>query len=697
MKLIIAEKPSVGRDLAAFLKCSEDKKGYFEGNGYAVTWGYGHLISLAPPEDYGFKEWTTESIPFIPEKFRLIINESAKSQFNIVANLIKNCAEIIVATDAGREGELIFRHIYNYVGVRKPFKRLWLSSLTNEAINEAFKSMKDGSHYDNLYYSAISRQESDWLIGMNLTRMVTLSAGDRKKMVSIGRVQTPTLAIICSRYLENKNFKKEPYYTPVLKLSHTNIEFLAKYETSFKTPEQAKSILGYVGNQIGCSKVNKSKKIDKSPTLFDLTTLQRVAEKKFGYSAAQTLEYAQKLYEMKLTTYPRTDSSYLSQDMTTMVSDVIKTVASQNVFPIANGQHHEKIKLLSVENNKVFDNSKVTDHHAIIPTGKIYKLNEKQLNDIYLLIVERFLQCFYIDCHKNVTKYDFKVNDGIYSASGIEITEIGWRAFEIFEDKKDETDEIEDSQQLPNLSEGDICKVLEKVCKESFTTAPPIHTESSLLGVMENPTKVIEDKLLLKGIKDLGLGTPATRHTVIETLLKREYVKKVGRKLVPTDFGLSVYQFVKDYDFSKADLTAQWEAKLNQMARGEYQRAAFKTEITDFLKTNVETIKTSSVKIDSTDHSAVKIPCPKCKVGNMIERDTFYGCSEFKNQTCSFSVFKTMFQKKIPKKQLENLLIKGKTEVIQGLVSSKGNNFEAKLVLSEDFKISLEFVNSLKK
>nr|MCU0384364.1 DNA topoisomerase [Cyclobacteriaceae bacterium] len=348
MKLIIAEKPSVGRDLAAFFKCTEDKKGYFEGNGYAVTWAFGHLVSLAQPEEYGFKEWTTESIPFIPEKFRLVINESAKSQFNIVGNLIKNCAEIIVATDAGREGELIFRHIYNYVGVRKPFKRLWLSSLTNEAINEAFKSMKDGSHYDNLYYSAISRQESDWLIGMNLTRMVTLSAGDRKKMVSIGRVQTPTLAI---------------------KLSHTNIEFLAKYETSFKTPEQAKSILGHVGSQINCSKVNKSKKIDKSPTLFDLTTLQRVAEKKFGYSAAQTLEYAQKLYEMKLTTYPRTDSSYLSQDMTTMVSDVIKTVASQNVFPIANGQHHEKIKLLSVENNKVFDNSKVTDHHAIIPTG----------------------------------------------------------------------------------------------------------------------------------------------------------------------------------------------------------------------------------------------------------------------------------------------------------------------------------------
>lgn len=696
MKLIIAEKPSVGRDLAAFLKCTEDKKGYFEGNGYAVTWAFGHLVSLANPEDYGWKDWTTENIPFMPERFKFVINESSKTQFNVISNLVKSCNEIIVATDAGREGELIFRLIYQQIGVKKPFKRLWLSSLTTEAISTAFQNMKDGSAYDSLYHSAITRAESDWLIGMNLTRMITLSAGDRKKVVSIGRVQTPTLAIICNRFLENKNFVKEPFYTPVLKLNHSSISFLAKFEKNFKTADLAKNILQTIQPQIVCSKVSRTKKIEKSPTLFDLTTLQRVAEKKFGYSAASTLEYAQKLYEMKVTTYPRTDSSYLSQDMVSTAKNVIEAVASQAIFPIQDPSHFEKIKMLDIEDNKVFDNSKVTDHHAIIPTGKFQTLTEKGLKDVYLLILERFLQCFYTDCHKNVTKYEFAVSEGVFSSTGIQIAEIGWRAFEIFEDTKDESDEQEDNQKLPIVEEGNYCSVVEKSVKESFTTPPPIHTESSLLGVMENPTKVIEDKVLLKGMKDLGLGTPATRHTIIEVLLKREYVKKIGRKLIPTDFGLSVYSFVKDFDFSKADLTATWEAKLNQMARGDYSREDFRKEIFRFLSHNVETIKNANTKIDSTDHSIVKIPCPKCKTGTMVERESFYGCSEFKNKTCDFSIFKTMFQKKISKAQLEKLMLKGKTDLIQGLVAKSGNTFEAHLKISDDFKIGLEFSNKKK-
>lgn len=694
MKLIIAEKPSVAREFASYLRALDDKKGYYEGNGYCVTWAYGHLVGLADPDEYGWKKWVMEDLPLVPDKFKFIVSESSKAQFIIVERLIKNCAEIIVGTDAGREGELIFRYIYEKVGVRKPFKRMWLSSLTNEAINNGFASLKEGKDYDNLYYSALSRAESDWLIGMNFSRMLTLSAGDGKKTITIGRVQTPTLSIICQRYLENKNFVKEAFYTPILKLTSGNIAFIAKFESNFKTEQQAKEVLTAINNSIICSNITQTKKIEKSPTLFDLTTLQRVAENKFGYSAAKTLEYAQVLYEQKLTTYPRTDSSYLSDDMQDMVTNTINFLANPAIFSIQDKSHFDKIKMLSVEDNKVFDNSKVTDHHAIIPTGKVNSnWKDVELQNIYKLILERFFMCFYTDCHKIVRKYDFSSGNGLFSATGISIINLGWRVFEIFEAKNDESEIEENTQNLPNIEKGMNVEILQKSVKESFTTPMPIHTESSLLGVMENPTKAIENKLLLKTVKDLGLGTPATRHTMIELLIHRQYVKKIGRKLVPTDFGLSIFSFVKEYDFAKADLTAIWEAKLNQMARGDYQREKFKVEIVNYLNENINIIKNSSTKIDSTDHSIIKIPCPKCKMGTMIERELFWGCTEFKDKTCDFSISKTLFQKKISNTQLQKLMLKGKTDLITGFISKVGKPFNALLKLGDDYKIGLEFDN----
>jgi DNA topoisomerase-3 len=602
---VIAEKPSVAREFARILGANTRKEGYLEGNGYQVTWAIGHLVRLADAEEYGFHKWRLEDLPIIPEHFKLSLttDEGLRKQFNIIKNLFLKATEIIVGTDAGREGELIFRYIYQLSLCSKPFKRLWISSQTDQAIREGFNKLRAGTDYDNLYFAARSRSEADWLVGINATRALTLSAR-AKSVLSLGRVQTPVLAMICSRYQEHINFKPEPYWDLYITLEKDKKKFKARHPLAFKKEEEAQTAKEKVTETATCTKAETKKVLEQAPLLFDLTSLQQETNKKFGFSAQKTLDIAQELYEKyKLITYPRTGSRYLSEDIYPKIGGLLDVVAGKAKFTV-----HANLLKLSPISKRPINNDKVTDHHALLPT----ETNPASVNlppdaeKMYDLIVTRFLAAFSPPCEKEVTQLDFLSGGLLFKASGSVILVAGWRAVEE-EMKEKEEDAGDENQKLPKVYQGDILPVTDPLVIKKMTKAKPIHNESSLLKLMETAGKELEDDELRQAIKDCGIGTPATRASVIETLLERKYIEREKKKILPTEKGLQVYELVKDQPISSVSMTGNWEKALNLIALGKRNYSQFIVGIHTYTNEVVATMKGAGLSMPGAEHPRVEI------------------------------------------------------------------------------------------
>ncbi|MCC8426329.1 DNA topoisomerase 3 [Mucilaginibacter sp. UR6-11] len=571
MKVIIAEKPSVGREIAKVFGATTKHDGYIEGKGYTFTWAFGHLLQLAAPQEYGYYGWNVQNLPMLPAKFKLSIRKvkskngggmiddpGVKKQLDIIKKLFDDATEIIVATDAGREGELIFRYIYYYLKCKKPFKRLWISSQTDAAIKEGFRNLKPGSDYDTLFNSAHCRSQSDWLVGMNATQALSLASGN-KGVLSLGRVQTPTLAMICARYLENKNFVPQLYYQVVIQPSKNEQVFKAISEKNYKTREEAEAILAMVEPLAHVASVEAKPRKEPPPLLHDLSSLQQEANKRKGFTADQTLTLLQNLYESKLITYPRTGSRYISDDVFAEVPALINKFKDHTDFG-------KQATLLSAAklNKRGVNAKKVTDHHAILPTSETPRQLMPDQQAVYDMIAGRMLEAFHIDCIKEITKV-ILMSGSKFIASGTVIQTPGWRA--VFNDK-DEEKKDEENATLPKLGQGENLPVTAKGVLEKQTKPKPLYNEATLLKALETAGKEIEDEELREAMKESGLGTPATRANIIETLLTRKYILREKKNLVPTETGLSVYEIVKHQQIAQAGLTGNWEKRLEQIRTG---------------------------------------------------------------------------------------------------------------------------------
>lgn len=697
MKIVIAEKPSVARELAKVLEATTKRDGYIEGKEYLFTWAFGHLIGLAQPETYGYKEWLAATLPMLPDSFQLLPNGKYNAntkvyepdpgvlkQLRIIEKLFKNCSEIIVATDAGREGELIFRYIYEYLQCTKPFKRLWISSQTDKAIIEGFKNVEEGKKYDRLYDAAKARSEADWLVGMNATRALTIASGI-KGVFSIGRVQTPTLAIICERYLSHQDFVPTIYFKVLLSFSKDNIAFRAVSEKNYTTKEEAlqaeneakKIQYGHV------VEMDIKDKKESPPLLYDLTALQREANKKYGLSANKTLEIAQDLYERKFITYPRTGSRYIGEDVFEKIDALIMQFEQHILFGSA--ASYLKGKKL---NKKSVNDSKVTDHHALLPTENIaVGLTGDELN-IYNLIVYRLLEAFHEDCLKK--QVQVTINAGAnYIISGSKIMYAGWRMVRIEQQQEEEKTEDDEDLKLPELKKDEPLRIIQFAVEEKQTKSKPIHTEASLLGAMETCGKEIEDEQLKEAIKDTGLGTPATRAAIIETLFARNYIERQKKNIIPTKKGIALYHLVKNKSIAKPILTGEWEKRLAEIQKGVLSTDIFNTYIREYTKEitsellSVDTaFKATIEKIDAATDNDIGI-CPKCKTGSIKASEKNYYCSSYKTG-CDFKIWKLIAGKKITELQAKELIEKGKTALIKGFKNKEGKEFMAVLKLVEN-------------
>ena len=603
--LVLAEKPSVGRELARVLGCRNNNNGYIEGGKYIVTWALGHLVTLADPEHYGdqYKQWRLDTLPMLMEKMDLRVIPETSKQYQTVKTLLKrnDISIIIIATDAGREGELVARWILAKAACNKPIKRLWISSQTDKAIKEGFANLKDGKAYDNLYQSAQARAEADWLVGLNITRALTCKFNAQ---LSAGRVQTPTLALIVRREHEIKQFVPKDYHTVNVDLGGFFASYRdAKNQTMIFDEKEAQEIAARSKKAtLTVIELSTAEKRIPPPPLFDLTELQREANKRYGFSAKETLSIMQRLYEQhKILTYPRTDSRYLTDDIVPTLRERLLSCAVGNYQGLANTIIREK-RLIA---KACVNNAKVSDHHAIIPTEQAVRLNDLNAAEkqIYFLVVERFLACFQADYVYKQIKVRLKSGADNFSATGKLVVNKGWKAVS---DMEEEVEEVE--QNLPQITKGQQFAVKNVQLKPGKTSPPPRYTEASLLAAMENPSKFIEDRKLKEFIGG-GLGTPATRADIIEKLFSTFYVEKREKSLVPTSKAMQLIDLVPQ-ELREPLLTAKWEQQLEQISQGKAQRKQFIAAIRDYSATLVEQVKQSQVhyKHDNITHT----PCPKC-------------------------------------------------------------------------------------
>ncbi|MEN5234893.1 DNA topoisomerase 3 [Sphingobacterium faecium] len=702
MKVVIAEKPSVARDLARVMGAKETNDGYISGNGYAFTYAFGHLVQLCTPQAYGFHNWSIANLPIIPTEFKLeskklkrdgkqIDDAGALKQLNTIKYLLDKAEEVIVATDAGREGELIFRNIYYYLGATVPFKRLWISSQTDKAIKEGFANLKEGTEYDSLYMSARSRSESDWLIGINATQAITLAAGNRG-LLSLGRVQTPTLAMICSRYLENKDFKPQTFYKIQAGFEKENIKFKATSEKIDKKElaEEAISKIT-VGSEALVTKVEAKETKEQPPLLFDLTSLQQDANKKYGYSADQTLNIAQALYEKKVITYPRTGSRYIGEDVFEQIEELFQHLADtaeEGIATISRNLIGAKLNKRSV------DEKKVTDHHALLVTDEKPGALLQEQRNIYNMIAKRMVESFSDVCLKDITTVVINAAGVELIAKGTVIKQYGWRLsadqVELPDEDKNAEDQDNENAQLPKLIANELLEILSLELSERFTKAKPIHTEASLLKAMETSGKEIDDDEMRQAMKDCGLGTPATRAATIETLFQRDYIKRDKKKLIPTDKGLTVYNLVKDRSIAKVTLTGKWEQKLEEMRANKVSYEVFMKHIKDYTERITKELLQLRISIAHEEIKPLqkgKIKCPKCAAGQIQLFDKVAQCDHYA-RGCDFKIWRTLNGVLLEEKEMKNLLEKGKTSTLKGIKTKEGNTIEGTLIF-ENFKVGV--------
>ena len=678
MITIIAEKPSVARQISRVVGAMERKIGYYGGNNYCVTWAFGHLIQLAMPEAYGVTGFRRESLPIIPDVFQLVSRKDAhgkeddgvKEQLRVIKNLFEHTEKIIVATDAGREGELIFRYLYQYLDCHVPFKRLWISSLTDKAINDGLKNLKDGHDFDNLFLSAKARSEADWLVGINATQALTIAAG--RGTYSLGRVQTPTLAMVCHRFLENKNFKPTQFWQ--MHFTTEGDGDAIKFQTTerWNDKKTAESLYQQLkGNKsVFISKVECKEKAEEPPLLYDLTALQKDANVRYGFTAEQTLAIAQKLYEAKAITYPRTSSRYIPDDVYDEIPKLLRTL-----------QDNEQWGALSMTirkpNTRSVDASKVTDHHALLITGEKLEHPSNDDKKIYNMIVARMLEAFSEKCEKRLTTITIEVDDVQFATKGTVIKKAGWRFIQ---------NEETDNDRLPNWKEGQELAVSGWGLAEGKTKPVPIHTEATLLSEMESCGKGIDDEELAQAIKECGIGTPATRAIIIETLINREYMIRLNKQLIPTEKGLFIYDLLKDKQIADVAMTSQWEKALSRIERGEYNANDFRKGIEDYTGSIVQELLSLE---DKFEHSGIGIPCPKCGKGTMQFYKKVVKCD---NPACDYHVFREKAGKELTNDQLKALLTDGKTGIIKGFKSKQGNSFDAIVKLNpETFQTEFSF------
>ena len=691
MITILAEKPSVAREIARIVGAMKKEEGYFTGNGYHVTWALGHLVQLAMPDGYGIKGFRRDSLPVIPERFELVPRQektdkgykadaAAVKQIKVITKLWNESDSIIVATDCAREGELIFRYLYAYTGCTLPFQRLWISSLTDAAIRKGLKELKDGHEYDSLYHAAKARSEADWLVGINGTQALTVAAG--RGTYSVGRVQTPTLAMVCKRFWENKRFTPEPVHQLHFTVPSVSASEVVKFASveKWKDKEEAAALYNKVKAQMAATvvKVEKKEKVENPPLLYDLTTLQKEANTKHGFTAEQTLDLVQKLYEAKLVTYPRTSSRYIPEDVFDEVPALFDRLAGHSSFA-------EKIADMGELNRRSVDASKVTDHHALLvtPNRPLALYKNEQL--IYDMIVGRMIEAFSPECVKDTTTVRAECEGVAFEAKGCIVRKAGWRSV-YGEDREDTV--------LPDWKEGDTLSMNGCTMSSGMTRPKPLHTESTLLAAMETAGREgVEDEEARQALKDCGIGTPATRAAIIETLLKREYLVRVKKSLVPTEKGLALYSIVKGMDIADVEMTGRWESELAEIEKGRTPHEAFLRDIEGYTRK----ITTELLACDKIfGHKASGCACPKCGTGTM----QFYGkVVRCDNPDCALPVFRQIAGRTLTDTEMTDLLAKGRTGVLSGFKSKQGKPFSATVAFDADFNTKFVFpeTNSARK
>ena len=701
MKTIIAEKPSVAKEIAHIVGADKREEGYMQGNGYYVTWAFGHLVQPAMPETYGMKGFHAENLPVIPDPFVLVPRQvktengykpdaGVLAQIKIIGKLFDSSERIIVATDAGREGELIFRYLYAYLGCRKPFDRLWISSLTDTAIREGLLNLRDGKEYDNLYHAAKARSEADWLVGINGTQALTIAAG--RGTYSVGRVQTPTLGMVCERYWEHKRFESKPFWQVHFGVVDADSGNILKFTSVNRWTDKATATDIYnkvkdTGSAI-ITKVVIKRKVEKAPLLYDLTTLQKEANSQHGFTAEHTLSIAQKLYEAKFITYPRTSSRYISDDVFATLPKLFKNLENHS-------EYGEKVKLLpgSEDYSKNSVNAaKVTDHHALLITENAAIGLFKDEKIVYDMILCRMIEAFSADCIKDITSVSAQVDHEVeFGISGSIIRQTGWRALSLKEknnrqDKDaDATDNEVKEQVIPNWQEGQHITLSGCTITEGKTKPKPLHTESTLLAAMETAGKEIEDDTMRQAMKDSGIGTPATRAAIIETLLKREYMVRQQKKLVPTEKGLALHSVVKNMAIANVEMTGKWEAELAKIERGEASADGFTHSIEGYTREITAELLGCDRLFSHKDSGCL---CPKCKHGTMQFFGKVVRCS---NKECGMPVFKQVAGKLLTDADITDLLTKGKTRTLNGFTSKQGKSFSAAIAFDENFNTKFVF------
>ena len=681
---IIAEKPSVARDIARIVGATSKQDGYMEGCGYVVTWAMGHLIALAMPETYGFSAYKREDLPIRPNPFLLVVRQvrkdkeyvldpAALKQLKVIHSCFDKADRIIVATDAGREGELIFRYIYQYLDCKKTFERLWISSLTDKAIREGLSNLKPGNCYDNLYHSAKARSEADWLVGINASRALSIV---RKGGYSLGRVQTPTLAMVCRRYIENRDFSSVPYWKLSVHTEKEGLSLKAVGSEDYESEASAQTTLATLRSQSQLTVESVVRKVADTPPplLYDLTALQKDANRRHGFSADKTLSIAQSLYEKKITTYPRTGSRYISEDVFEEVSALLRKIGETLPTPL---------------NRHSVNNTKITDHHAIIPTGETPLGLSADETTIYQMVVNRFIEAFSPDSEEERMLVRFTDGTNTFTWKAYRQISLGWKAVqkgkEVEAEKKEDSDE-QILSSLPNLTEGEVLPLVNAEITEHKTKPKPLYTEATLLSAMENAGKEVEDAESKKAMAECGIGTPATRANIIETLILRDYIRRDKKAIIPTEKGLAVYEIVKDKKIANAEMTGAWELALAAIEAGKMPADKFSQGINSY----VETICEELLSLSSNQKSYPVYRCPKCGQQSV---GIYAKVAKCRHETCGFYVFREVCGIHLSEDNIRELISSRRTPILKGLTSKAGKKFNARLVLGEDYTTSFEFEN----
>ena len=685
---IIAEKPSVARDIARIVGANSKQDGYMEGSGYLVTWAMGHLIALAMPEAYGFSAYKAEDLPIRPNPFQLVVRQVRKDneyisdpvalkQLKVIRSCFDKADRIIVATDAGREGELIFRYIYPYLNCHKLYDRLWISSLTDKAIREGLANLKPGSHYDNLYYSANARSEADWLVGINASRALSIA---RRGGYSLGRVQTPTLAMVCRRYIENRDFSSVPYWKLSVLTEKEGLSLKTVGCNDYESEASAQTALATLRSQSRLKVESVARKVTHTspPLLYDLTALQKDANKRQGFSADKTLSIAQSLYEKKITTYPRTGSRYISEDVFEEVPVLLRKIGKTLSNPL---------------NRHSVDNTKVTDHHAIISTGETPLGLSADEATVYQMVVNRFAEAFSPDSEEERMQVRFTDGTNTFTWKAYQQISLGWKAVQ--KGKEAEAEKKEDSDEqvlssLPNLTEGEYLPILNVEITEHKTKPKPLYTEATLLSAMENAGKEVEDAESKKAMVECGIGTPATRANIIETLILRDYIRREKKSIIPTEKGLAVYDIVKDKKIANAEMTGSWELVLAAIEAGKMPSDKFSQGINSYVGTICEEL----LSLTPEQKSYPVYRCPKCGQQSV---GIYAKVAKCRHETCGFHVFREVCGIHLSEDNIRDLISSGRTPILKGLTSKAGKKFNARLVLKDDYTTTFEFEQNKKR